>query len=362
MHSTATSLFETYAASAGLYDEMLEADGQLRPHWRQFRGLVDGLGLEEFSRRWEQAQTQLYENGMAYGVHGDDESGRPASLGPRPAAVADSRRPVADGVRRAGPTGAAAELDSGRPVRPAAVADPWLVASRRSSSPIPDSGVPITVMSRPDGRYLHIYSADLARSPDGTWWVLADRTEAPSGMGHVLENRIVLSRMLPDVFHTCQIERLAPYFIALRESLTQLAPHHRENPRIVLLSPGPGTPSYFEDAYLARYLGYTLVQGSDLTVRNSRVMLKTLGGLVPVDVILRRTNSESCDPLELDGQGTGGPVGLLQADPRRTGGRGQCLGRRAGGIARVPGVHAATLRATARRTAEDAQYRHLVVR
>ncbi len=214
--------------------------------------------------------------------------------------------------------------------------------------PIPGSGVPITGTSRPDGRYLHIYSADLARSPDGSWWVLADRSEAPSGMGHVLENRIVLSRMLPDVFHTCQIERLAPYFIALRESLMELAPHHQENPRIVLLSPGPGTPSYFEDAYLARYLGYTLVQGGDLAVRDSRVMLKTLGGLLPVDVILRRTNSESCDPLELDGKGSGGAGGVVAGRPRRTRGGGQCVGRRAGGITRLSGVHAATLRATAR--------------
>ena len=313
MHSTATSLFETYAASAGLYDEMLGADGQLRPHWRQFCGAVDALGLDEFSRRWEQAQTQLYENGMAYGVHGDDddaEGPRPWDLDPLPLLI-----PAVEWQ------GVSAALVQRAELLNLILVDLYGPRQLLSRGLLPQDMLfahpgfrrPYHGHVPPGGRYLHIYSADLARSPDGSWWLLADRSEAPSGMGHVLENRITLSRMLPDVFHTCQIERLAPYFIALRESLMKLAPHHQGNPRIVLLSPGPGTPSYFEDAYLARYLGYTLVQGGDLSVRGSRVMLKTLGGLVPVNVILRRTNSESCDPLELDGKGSGGAVGLLQA-------------------------------------------------
>ncbi len=312
MHKTAISLFESYAATRGLYDEMLDVDGQVRPQWQQFRGLVEGLGLDEFSRRWEQAQAQLNENGMAYGVYGDDEAEgpRPWNLDALPLLIptAQWQQVSAALVQRAQLLNLIlADLYGPQQLLARGLLPPEILFAHPGFQRPYHGHVP------PGGRYLHMYSADLARSSDGTWWVLADRSEAPSGMGHVLENRIVLSRMLPDVFHLCQIERLAPYFIALRELLTQLAPNHRDNPRIVLLSPGPGTPSYFEDAYLARYLGYTLVQGSDLAVRNSRVMLKTLGGLVPVDVILRRTNSESSDPLELDGKGTGGPAGLLQA-------------------------------------------------
>src|SRR5690606_24077229 len=117
--------------------------------------------------------------------------------------------------------------------------------------------------------YLHMYAADLARSPDGRWWVVGDRTKAPSGAGYALENRIVTSRILPLIFKECRVERLASYFIALQETLKRLAPRYRDNPRIVLLSEGPGSGSYFEDAYLARYLGYTLAEGGDLAVREN---------------------------------------------------------------------------------------------
>ncbi len=156
------------------------------------------------------------------------------------------------------------------------------------------------------------------RGPSGPfdrrrWQVLADRTQVPSGAGYALENRIVISRMLPHVFHDCQVQRLATFFMTLRDTLRSLALHHRENPRIVLLSPGPRSPTYFEDAYLARYLGYTLVAGDDLAVRDYRVYLKTLGGLLPVDVILRRVYDEDCDPLELRSDSLLGVPGLVQA-------------------------------------------------
>ena len=134
---------------------------------------------------------------------------------------------------------------------------------------------------------------------DGQFRVLADRTQAPSGAGYSLENRIVLARVLPTLFRQCNVQRLAPFFIACGKTLTSLAPANRENPRVVLLTPGPYNETYFEHAYLARYLGYTLVQGNDLTVRNGRVYLKTLGGLQRVDVILRRVDDDFCDPLEL---------------------------------------------------------------
>ena len=127
--------------------------------------------------------------------------------------------------------------------------------------------------------YLHLHAVDLARSPDGQWRVLADRTQAPSGAGYALENRIVLSRSLPEAFRDCRVQRLGAFFRAQRDGLLALAPPDRDNPRIVLLTPGPLNETYFEHAYLARYLGFTLVEGGDLTVRDSRVFLKTLGGL-----------------------------------------------------------------------------------
>ena len=142
---------------------------------------------------------------------------------------------------------------------------------------------------------------------------VGDRTQAPSGAGYALENRLVLSRMLPDVFRDCRVQRLAVFFRTLRETLRESAPHNRDNPRIVLLTPGPSNETYFEHAYLARYLGYTLVEGGDLTVRDNHVYLKLLGGLQPVDVILRRLDDDFCDPLELRGDSFLGVPGLIQA-------------------------------------------------
>jgi uncharacterized alpha-E superfamily protein len=154
-------------------------------------------------------------------------------------------------------------------------------------------------------------AVDLARSPDGQWWVLADRTQAPSGSGYALENRTIVSDVLPDLFRSSNVLRLAPFFRAQREVLTNLA--QCDNPRIVLLTPGPLNETYFEHSYISRYLGFTLVQGADLTVRNRRVHLKTVDGLEKVDVILRRVDDSFCDPLELRGDSLLGVSGLVDA-------------------------------------------------
>ena len=165
----------------------------------------------------------------------------------------------------------------------------------------------------PGGRFLHFYAADLVRTPEGELRVLADQTQAPAGAGYALENRIVLGRVLPEAFRECQAQRLALFFRTLRDTLASLAPHGRDNPRIVLLTAGPHNATYFEQAFLAQYLGYPLVEGGDLVVRDGRVFLKTLGGLHPVDVILRRLNDDYCDPLELRAESLLGVPGLVQA-------------------------------------------------
>ena len=143
--------------------------------------------------------------------------------------------------------------------------------------------------------------------------MLADRTQNPAGAGYALENRLIVSRLLQEIFQDSQVQRLALFFAAVRQLLLTLAPQHRDNPRIVLLTPGPHNETYFEHAYLARYLGYTLVEGSDLTVRDHRVFLKTLAGLQPVDVILRRQDDAFCDPLALHQHSMLGAPGLVQA-------------------------------------------------
>src|SRR5262249_13424594 len=160
---------------------------------------------------------------------------------------------------------------------------------------------------------LFLHAVDLGRSPDGRWWVLADRTQAPSGAGYALVNRLALSRAFPDEFRDCRVQRLAGFFQGVGRGLRAMAPLNRDNPTVVLLTPGAYNEAYFEHAYLARYLGFPLVEGGDLTVRDRRVFIKTLEGLRPVDVILRRVDDVFCDPLELRGDSILGVPGLVEA-------------------------------------------------
>ncbi len=221
--------------------------------------------------------------------------------------------------------------------------------------------LPCHGVAPPRNVFLHLYAGHLVRGPEGGWSVYADYTQGPPGAGLALENRIVTSRILPIDFHSLHVERLAGFFITLRDTLQSLSVQRSDNPRVVLLSPGPRSPSYFEDAYLARYLGYTLVEGGDLTVRGTNVYLKTLGGLLPVDAILRRMHDEEADPLELRRLDLRrGRTGASCAE--RAGGRGQRPGQRTPGIAGADGLPAGHLPPATGRRVEVALGAHVVVR
>jgi hypothetical protein len=162
------------------------------------------------------------------------------------------------------------------------------------------------------GTHLHIAAFDMARGPDGNWWVMSQRTQAPSGLGYLLENRLAISRQFPQAFESMKVQHLAATYRALIDSLKHMSPAGADS-HIALLTPGPYNETYFEHAYLARYLGLTLVEGNDLTVRDQRLYLKTLRGLEPVHGLLKRLDDEYLDPLELRADSTLGVPGLLQA-------------------------------------------------
>jgi len=167
----------------------------------------------------------------------------------------------------------------------------------------------------PVGRHrLHLYAADLGRDPNGKFTIYSDRTQAPTGAGYALENRLVMGRTLPDLFRDYRVERIAGFFAKMRRTVESLAPKaNGGQPRVLLLSAGARDESSFEHAYLARYLGYELVEGRDLTVRDNVVYLKTLSGLRRVDVLLRRVGDAWCDALALRGGSTQGVAGLVSA-------------------------------------------------
>ncbi len=300
-----------YEALAGLFDEMQERPGAPRGHWQKMLAALGQLGMEGLTRRWQEARQLIRENGVTYNVHGDPRGlDRPWHLDPIPLLISPSEGAFLEAglIQRAQLLERIlADVYGPRDLLARGLLPVELVYGNPAYLR-PGHGLPA-----PGNRYLHFYAADLARGPNGLFWVLGDHTQAPSGAGYALENRIVLSRMLPEVFRDCQVHRLALFFRSFRQTMRDIAPHNRDNPRIVLLTPGPQGETYFEHAFLARYLGYTLVEGGDLTVRDNRVYQKLLGGLQAVDVIFRRLDDDACDPLELRGDSFLGVPGLVQA-------------------------------------------------
>jgi uncharacterized circularly permuted ATP-grasp superfamily protein/uncharacterized alpha-E superfamily protein len=306
----AESLFTGYRPLQGVYDELIDGSGYMRPHWQEFFQLLGALGRGELDRRWQQAQRLIHENGITYNVHGDPQGrDRRWELDALPLLMRNSEW-----------TSLSAGLAQRARLLNAILSDVYGPQNLVRDGLLPPELVfanpaflrPCHQVRVPDDCHLHLYAAHLARSPEGFWWVVADRTQAAVGPGYAVENRIVISRMLPHIFHHCQVERLAGFFMKLREQLGSLAAR-RTSPHIVFLSPGPNSSTYFEDSYLSRYLGYSLVEGEDLTVRDNRVFLKTLGGLVGVDAVLRRVMDVDCDPLELDNRSNVGVPGLVHA-------------------------------------------------
>ena len=306
--ATAT-LGDAYRARTAV-DEMIGPSGATRPVWQGLLTRLGAMPADETARRWQQARRLIRDNGVTYNLHEETGADRPWTLDLLPAPF--------DGVEW---DALAAGLAQRARLLDAVLADLYGPQELIRRGLVP-AGVllahpgflrPCHALAVPGGRRLHCYAADLVRDAAGQWRVVADRAQSPAGSGYALENRIVWSRTFSELYHELAPRRLAGFFATLRQTLHQLAPRRHENPRIVLLTPGPYSETYFEHSYLARYLGYSLVEGGDLTVRDDHVFMKTLGGLLPVDVIMRRQDDDYCDPLELRDDSALGVAGLVQA-------------------------------------------------
>jgi uncharacterized circularly permuted ATP-grasp superfamily protein/uncharacterized alpha-E superfamily protein len=281
--------------------------------WQRF---FDNLGREGFAdldRRMLNLERQVRDNGITYNVYADAHGPqRPWSLDLFPLVIAapEWQRIEAGVLQRV------KLLDRIL----ADVYGPQELLARNLLPPALVKGHPgylraMHGVQPPGGSRLHIAAFDLARDANGAWWVVSQRTQAPSGLGYLLENRLIVSRLFPEAFRDMKVQRLAGTYRAFAEALRAMCPRDESGgePRIVLLTPGPYNETYFEHAYLARYLGLTLVEGHDLTVRGDRLFLKTLRGLEPVHGILKRMDDEFLDPLELRSDSHLGVPGLLQA-------------------------------------------------
>ncbi|MCC8986432.1 MAG: circularly permuted type 2 ATP-grasp protein [Candidatus Contendobacter sp.] len=304
-------LFSDYPVATAGYDEMYSAPGVLRPHWRDMARFLENTGGVELERRYSEIQRLLQADGVTYNTYDDPhDSQRRWLLDPVPLLMTgEDWTELAAGLEQRSRllNTLLADLYGPRLAIRRGWLPPELVYAHPSFLPACHQSLPA------NDRWLIFHGVDLARGSDGVFRVYGDRVQSPSGAGYTLENRIILARALPMLYRDAPLRRLASFLETERATLTRLARHRPENPHVVLLTPGPSNPVYFEHAYLANYLSLSLVEGEDLVVRDGRVWLKTLGGLRPVDVILRRVLDAFCDPLELRGDSLLGVPGLLQA-------------------------------------------------
>ena len=319
-------LLANYQAAPACFDEMLDASNQPRAHWRTMLDSLTGEAPDMMRQRLEAVQRQVRENGVTYNVYADAKGlQRPWDLNVLPLILphdewADIESAV---IQRATLLNRIlGDVYGEQTLLQEGLLPPALIHGHAGFLR------PCHGMRHPDGVALHFYALDLARAPNGRWWVVADRTQAPSGAGYALENRAIMARTFPDLLRDLKVQPLAGFFSTMRDSLAGwgrwCAAHGNDStplrdselPLIVLLTPGPYNETYYEQTYLARYLGLPLVEGSDLTVRNGIVWLKTLSGMQRVHVILRRVDDDFCDPLELRTDSALGVAGLTEAARR----------------------------------------------
>lgn len=304
-------LLESYPASSDRYDEMLDADGSLRPHWRTLVDQLENLSPDILRRRASEVRDAIASDGVTYNVYADPKgANRPWELDLLPQIVAaDEWNFLAQSVaQRARLMNAVlGDVYGEQTLLREGLMPPALVFGQHGYL------MPCHGLAPVGGVHLHAYAIDLARSIDGTWWAVADRTQGPSGTGYALQNRQIMSRAMPEALRDMHVQPLLSYFHTLHATLSRLAPTNGEPPLIVLLTPGPYNETYSEHAFLSHTLGFPLVEGVDLTVRGDQVFLKTLNGLRRVHAILRRMDDDYCDPLELRADSALGIPGLTQA-------------------------------------------------
>lgn len=307
-------LLAHYHPLPGVADELLDQSGRIRPVWRQFMSHLATLPREELTTRFARGDQYLRDAGVFFRQYGENLSTERAwPLSHVPVLIEEAEwNTIAEGlIQRAD-------------LLEAVVADLYGQNRLVSTGHLPASLIarspewlrPLVGVKPRSGHYLHFLAFELGRGPDGTWWVLGDRTQAPSGAGFALENRMATARVFAELYAEANAHRLAGFFRDFRESLHALCGDR--DPRVAILTPGQLNDTYFEHAYIARYLGFMLLEGEDLTVEQGRVMVRTVGGLRPVSVLWRRLDAAFVDPLELNSSSRIGTPGLVSAVRRGT--------------------------------------------
>jgi uncharacterized circularly permuted ATP-grasp superfamily protein/uncharacterized alpha-E superfamily protein len=289
------------------FDEAIGPDGAPRPHWKAFFDAFSALTVEEQARRQERLRRLVLENGIAHDLFAEPGSQQPWSIDLIPIVISPkewallerglTQRAVLYDLIAKDFYGPQSLLKSSKVPPRLVFSDPAFLHACREPKPGP--------------HLINFFAADLIRDTSGAWRIIDVHAETPAGAGFGLANRLLHGQLMGNEFRACRGVRLARYFQDLQTELLQRI--ERDDPLIALLTPGPRHEDYFSHAYLSRYLGFQLVEGGDLKVIGSRVYMKTLEGLKPLDLIIRCVAGSHCDPLELDPSQFAGPAGLVQA-------------------------------------------------
>ncbi|KZM52169.1 hypothetical protein OA90_01465 [Labrenzia sp. OB1] len=302
-------LLNSYRPFPGVSDELLDPAGRVRPVWRPFIDHLSSLTPEEIGNRFARGNQYLNDAGVYFRHYGqNDAKEREWPLSHIPVIISeDDWEVISEGlIQRAGLLEQlVADLYGPNKM----VSEGYLPANLIARSP--EWQRPLVGVTPQSGNFLHFLAFEIGRGPDGTWWVLSDRAQAPSGAGFALENRVATGRVFNEYFARANVHRLAGFFRRFRNHLVEL--RGETDSRVSILTPGPMNDTYFEHAYIARYLGFMLLEGEDLTVQNGRLMVRTVAGLKPVSVLWRRLDAAWSDPLELEESSRIGTAGLVQA-------------------------------------------------
>jgi len=310
-NSELSGLFSQFQSQGNPYCESIDASGQYKTHWIKFVSSINNMSASEIQKRVSLIERKLLEHGATYNLFGDTESKDfqwELDLIPMFISFKEWETLQSGLLQRTRLLNCILkDIYHEQKLLKQGLIPPELIYTN------PNFIRPCTGIEIPNNVYLIFFATDLCRTSDGTWLSVGDTTQTMSGSGFSLENRIILSQVLSRIYQQHTIMRVAPFFLKLHEYLSELAYFNREVPSIVLFSPGPSSETYFEHAFLSRYLGYPLVESGDLTVRDNKVYMKTLDGLEPVDIIFRWINDADSDPLALRTQSNAGLSGLIHA-------------------------------------------------
>lgn len=291
------------------FDEMYDSSCNARPHWVD---IIDGLekaGIKQLEQKQTEIDWRLEDNGVTYNIYNDPEgNNRRWNLDPIPLVLTSLEwDEISKGLKQRAKllNLIFKDLYTEQRLIKEGIVPAEIIFAHKSFIP------EVFNFENKDYYSMRFYATDISRGPDGKFWVINDRTQSPSGLGYAIENRLTMNSISDDLYPNVEILKMAKFIEGFKNMLKSLSTSNQDNPLIALLTPGPLNETYFEHSYISSFLDLTLVQGEDLLVKNNQLWLKSLNGLRKVDTLLRRVDSQYCDPLELRNDSRLGVAGLV---------------------------------------------------